>query len=204
MIANQIGCKVDDICDFELQACDTQPSVIAGAAKEFIFSGRLDNLCSSFCSLKVLLVTWAVVRLQIMLVCMISGPVRQSHHYCIASLFSDYKICCCSIEQRMPPHVRSKLSCQFRWYYIPLPLAFYLSTTSLSDAFCSTKRRTYSVLSCVVNTESNSKFLCLCWALGIGLYSFLAKVIVWISFSTWSLNFRFVLFEFQLLLYFGS
>jgi aspartyl aminopeptidase len=54
MIANQIGCKVDDICDFELQACDTQPSVIAGAAKEFIFSGRLDNLCSSFCSLKVL------------------------------------------------------------------------------------------------------------------------------------------------------
>ncbi|KAF9671683.1 hypothetical protein SADUNF_Sadunf12G0073100 [Salix dunnii] len=56
MIANQIGCKVDDICDFELQVCDTQPSVIAGAAKEFIFSGRLDNLCSSFCSLKVLLV----------------------------------------------------------------------------------------------------------------------------------------------------
>ena len=56
MIANQIGCKVDDICDFELQVCDTQPSVIAGAAKEFIFSGRLDNLCSSFCSLKVLCV----------------------------------------------------------------------------------------------------------------------------------------------------
>ncbi|XP_061953268.1 probable aspartyl aminopeptidase [Populus nigra] len=55
MIANQIGCKVDDICDFELQACDTQPSVIAGAAKEFIFSGRLDNLCSSFCSLKALI-----------------------------------------------------------------------------------------------------------------------------------------------------
>lgn len=55
MIANQIGCEVDDICDFELQACDTQPSVIAGAAKEFIFSGRLDNLCSSFCSLKALI-----------------------------------------------------------------------------------------------------------------------------------------------------
>ncbi|KAL9335347.1 hypothetical protein Peur_072528 [Populus x canadensis] len=55
MIANQIGCKVDDICDFELQVCDTQSSVIAGAAKEFIFSGRLDNLCSSFCSLKALI-----------------------------------------------------------------------------------------------------------------------------------------------------
>ncbi|XP_048228470.1 probable aspartyl aminopeptidase [Ricinus communis] len=55
MIAGQIGCNGSDICDFELQACDTQPSVIAGAAKEFIFSGRLDNLCMSFCSLKALI-----------------------------------------------------------------------------------------------------------------------------------------------------
>nr|KJB19571.1 hypothetical protein B456_003G109700 [Gossypium raimondii] len=45
MIANKLGCQPDQICDFELQACDTQPSVVAGAAKEFIFSGRLDNLC---------------------------------------------------------------------------------------------------------------------------------------------------------------
>ncbi|GFP88356.1 probable aspartyl aminopeptidase [Phtheirospermum japonicum] len=29
-----------------------QESVIAGALKEFIFCGRLDNLCMSFCSLK--------------------------------------------------------------------------------------------------------------------------------------------------------
>ncbi|KAB2038132.1 hypothetical protein ES319_D03G124400v1 [Gossypium barbadense] len=43
MIANKLGCQPDQICDFELQACDTQPSVVAGAAKEFIFSGRLDN-----------------------------------------------------------------------------------------------------------------------------------------------------------------
>ncbi|KAJ4821865.1 hypothetical protein Tsubulata_038438 [Turnera subulata] len=55
MIASQIGCEPDDICDFELQACDTQPSTVGGAAKEFIFSGRLDNLCSSFCSLKALI-----------------------------------------------------------------------------------------------------------------------------------------------------
>lgn len=53
MLATQAGCKPDDICGFELQACDTQPSIIAGAMKEFIFSGRLDNLCMSFCSLKV-------------------------------------------------------------------------------------------------------------------------------------------------------
>ncbi|XP_065873470.1 probable aspartyl aminopeptidase isoform X2 [Euphorbia lathyris] len=55
IVANQLGCKPDDICDMELQACDTQPSVIGGAAKEFIFSGRLDNLCMSFCSLKALI-----------------------------------------------------------------------------------------------------------------------------------------------------
>ncbi|XP_020209704.1 probable aspartyl aminopeptidase [Cajanus cajan] len=55
LIASKLGCEPDDICDFELQACDTQPSTVAGAAKEFIFSGRLDNLCMSFCSLKALI-----------------------------------------------------------------------------------------------------------------------------------------------------
>lgn len=53
LLAAQAGCEPGDICDFELQACDTQPSIIAGAMKEFVFSGRLDNLCMSFCSLKV-------------------------------------------------------------------------------------------------------------------------------------------------------
>ncbi|EMS55846.1 Aspartyl aminopeptidase [Triticum urartu] len=52
LIAKEANCEVDEICDFELQLCDTQPSVVAGAMKEFIFSGRLDNLCMSFCSLK--------------------------------------------------------------------------------------------------------------------------------------------------------
>ncbi|XP_057438476.1 probable aspartyl aminopeptidase [Lotus japonicus] len=55
LLASKLGCEPDDICDFELQACDTQPSIVAGAAKEFIFSGRLDNLCMSFCSLKALI-----------------------------------------------------------------------------------------------------------------------------------------------------
>ncbi|GJW51408.1 probable aspartyl aminopeptidase [Tanacetum coccineum] len=48
------GSKPDDICDFELQACDTKPSIISGAMKEFIISERLDNLCMSLCSLKML------------------------------------------------------------------------------------------------------------------------------------------------------
>ncbi|KAL9272590.1 putative aspartyl aminopeptidase [Drosera capensis] len=54
-LANYAGCDADNICDFELQACDTQPSIIGGAMKEFVFSGRLDNLCMSFCSLKALI-----------------------------------------------------------------------------------------------------------------------------------------------------
>jgi len=53
LLADEVGCEPNDICDFELQACDTQPSIIAGAVKEFVYSGRLDNLCMSFCSLKV-------------------------------------------------------------------------------------------------------------------------------------------------------
>ncbi|OIW15410.1 hypothetical protein TanjilG_13746 [Lupinus angustifolius] len=55
LLTSKLGCKPDEICDFELQACDTQPSIVAGAAKEFIFSGRLDNLFMSFCSLKALI-----------------------------------------------------------------------------------------------------------------------------------------------------
>ncbi|KAJ8436758.1 hypothetical protein Cgig2_030116 [Carnegiea gigantea] len=55
LLAENAGCEPNDVCDFELQACDTQASIIAGALKEFIFSGRLDNLCMSFCSLKALI-----------------------------------------------------------------------------------------------------------------------------------------------------
>ena len=53
LLSEELACNPEEICDFELQVCDTQPSVIGGALKEFIFSGRLDNLCSSVASLKV-------------------------------------------------------------------------------------------------------------------------------------------------------
>ncbi|KAJ7544885.1 hypothetical protein O6H91_09G097500 [Diphasiastrum complanatum] len=55
LLADELGCQPGEICDFELQVCDTQPSLLGGAFKEFIYSGRLDNLCMSFCSLKALI-----------------------------------------------------------------------------------------------------------------------------------------------------
>ncbi|KAI0507925.1 hypothetical protein KFK09_014053 [Dendrobium nobile] len=52
---HSIFLQTEEICDFELQLCDTPQSIIGCALKEFIFSGRLDNLCMSFCSLKALI-----------------------------------------------------------------------------------------------------------------------------------------------------
>lgn len=55
VLAEQLNCSVEEIVDFELNVCDTQPSCLGGARKEFIFSGRLDNLASSYCALRALL-----------------------------------------------------------------------------------------------------------------------------------------------------
>lgn len=55
VLAKELKCKVEDIVDFELNLCDTQPGVIAGASNEFVFVGRLDNLCSCFCSITALI-----------------------------------------------------------------------------------------------------------------------------------------------------
>jgi aspartyl aminopeptidase len=55
VLAEELDCDPHEIVDFELEVCDTQPSVIGGAAREFIYSGRLDNLASSFCALRAIL-----------------------------------------------------------------------------------------------------------------------------------------------------
>ncbi|PVU98728.1 hypothetical protein BB559_001340 [Furculomyces boomerangus] len=51
-IAKNLGVEVSQIRDFELCLYDTQLSVIGGICDEFIFSPRLDNLNSSFCSVE--------------------------------------------------------------------------------------------------------------------------------------------------------
>ena len=59
VVAQELGCLAEDILDFDLQLCDTQPSAVGGMNDEFIYSGRLDNLCMSFLSLKSLIDTSA-------------------------------------------------------------------------------------------------------------------------------------------------
>ncbi|KAI5067876.1 hypothetical protein GOP47_0016221 [Adiantum capillus-veneris] len=57
LLAEELQCTVEEIADLELNVCDTQPSCLGGAHEEFIFSGRLDNLASSYCALRALLDT---------------------------------------------------------------------------------------------------------------------------------------------------
>ncbi|KAL2181921.1 peptidase M18 [Thermothelomyces heterothallicus CBS 202.75] len=55
LVARQAGVDVSRIVDFELVLYDTQKSCLGGLRDELIFSPRLDNLNSTFCSIKGLI-----------------------------------------------------------------------------------------------------------------------------------------------------
>lgn len=55
LIASTADVKASDIEDFELVLFDTQPSVLGGMKDEFVFSPRLDNLCSSYMATEALI-----------------------------------------------------------------------------------------------------------------------------------------------------
>lgn len=55
LLAKELNVEVERIADFELYLYDTQPSRRGGAYNEFIYSARLDNLCSTFVLTKSLL-----------------------------------------------------------------------------------------------------------------------------------------------------
>ncbi|KAI8476626.1 MAG: peptidase M18, aminopeptidase I [Monoraphidium minutum] len=54
LICEELGCAPGDVVDFELNVCDTQPGVLGGAAEEFVFAGRLDNLASCYTAIEAL------------------------------------------------------------------------------------------------------------------------------------------------------
>ena len=53
-LADELGCEVAAIMDFELTLCDTQPSAIWGLSNELLSAPRLDNLMHCFTALRAL------------------------------------------------------------------------------------------------------------------------------------------------------
>ena len=54
VVSKASGVPSVDIVDMELQLIDIQPSAIGGACDDLLFSGRLDNLCSSYQAIRAL------------------------------------------------------------------------------------------------------------------------------------------------------
>ena len=59
LLAEAAGVPESEVVDMELQLVDCQPPALGGAQSELILSGRLDNLCSCFQSLRALITSAA-------------------------------------------------------------------------------------------------------------------------------------------------
>ncbi|WFD29474.1 aspartyl aminopeptidase [Malassezia sp. CBS 17886] len=59
LLAQELGCPVDHIHDFELCLYDTQAPTAGGIANEFLFTPRVDNEISCFCATEALLASLA-------------------------------------------------------------------------------------------------------------------------------------------------
>lgn len=55
LVAKKLGISPSSIEDLELQLIDVQPSTVGGIDGEYVFSGRLDNLCSTYQSLRAVI-----------------------------------------------------------------------------------------------------------------------------------------------------
>lgn len=81
VLSDQLGCGIDDIISIELNVCDTQPSCLGGGNDEFIFSGRLDNLASSYCALRALIDS-----------CQSTGDLSSEHAIRMVALFDNEEV----------------------------------------------------------------------------------------------------------------
>ncbi len=55
LLSKELGVDADTIIEMELQLIDVQPSTLGGLSEEFLYSGRLDNLCSSYQALRAII-----------------------------------------------------------------------------------------------------------------------------------------------------
>jgi aspartyl aminopeptidase len=53
-IADELRIGVSEIADVDLSLYDTQPACVGGMHREFLYSGRLDNLATVFCAVEAL------------------------------------------------------------------------------------------------------------------------------------------------------